>query len=260
MTILDQLADYAKERTCQAKKVVPYETLKSQALSLPKGTFAFENALKKDGISFICECKKASPSKGLIAPDFPYLQIAEEYEAAGADCISVLTEPKWFLGSNEYLKDIAKNVSIPCLRKDFTVDDYMIYEAKVLGASAVLLICSILTEKQIAEYIEICDELGLSALVEAHDEAEIQMAINAGARIIGVNNRNLKDFTVDTENSRRLRELIPPEVLFVSESGVSSAEDVKNLREIGADAVLIGETLMRAPDKKAKLSELRGDL
>lgn len=258
MTILDQLAEYARERTEQAKKKIQPKELRRQALSLPKGNFAFENALKKPDVSFICECKKASPSKGLIAPEFPYLQIAKEYEAAGANCISVLTEPKWFLGNDEYLKEIVSIVSIPCLRKDFTVDEYMIYEARVLGASAVLLICSILSEEQIKSYISICDELGLSALVEAHGENEVQTALNAGARIIGVNNRNLKDFSVDTDNSRRLRELIPRDVLFVSESGVRCAEDVAKLREIGADAVLIGETLMRARDKKAKLDELRG--
>ncbi len=258
MTILDQLADYARERTEQAKKLISLEEIKRQAMLLPKGIFTFENELKKPGISFICECKKASPSKGLIAPDFPYLQIAKEYEAAGTDCISVLTEPKWFLGDNEYLKAIANTVSIPCLRKDFVVDEYMIYEAKVLGASAALLICSILSEEKTKEYISVCDELGLSALVEAHDESEVQMALNAGARIIGVNNRNLKDFSVDTNNSRRLRKLIPRDVLFVSESGVSSADDVTKLREIEVDAVLIGETLMRSTDKKAKLDELRG--
>lgn len=258
MTILDQLADHARERVAAAKKKIPLDVIKQQALSIPKGTFALENALKKPGISFICECKKASPSKGLIAPNFPYLQIAKDYEAAGADCISVLTEPKWFLGSDEYLREIAGTVSIPCLRKDFTVDEYMIYEAKVLGASAVLLICSILTEEKLREYIYLCNGLGLSALVEAHDETEISIAGKAGARIIGVNNRNLKDFSVNTDNSRRLRERIPHDVLFVSESGVSSAEDVAKLCEIGADAVLIGETLMRATDKKAKLDELRG--
>lgn len=260
MTILDQLAEHARERVAEAKKKIPLGEIRQQALSLPKGNFAFENALRKPGISFICECKKASPSKGLIAPEFPYLQIAKEYEAAGADGISVLTEPKWFLGSNEFLKEIASTVSIPCLRKDFTVDEYMVYEARVLGASAVLLICSILSEEQIKSYISICDELGLSALVEAHDENEVKTALHAGARIIGVNNRNLKDFSVDTDNSRRLRELIPCDVLFVSESGVSTAEDVAKLREIGADAVLIGETLMRAPDKKIKLDELRGGI
>ena len=258
MTILDQLADFARERTEKAKKKIPPEEIRRQALALPKGNFAFENALKKPDISFICECKKASPSKGLIAPDFPYLEIAKAYEAAGADCISVLTEPKWFLGNDAYLKEIASTVSVPCLRKDFTVDEYMIYEAKVLGASAVLLICSILSEEQIKEYISICDELGMSALVEAHDESEVQAALHAGARIIGVNNRNLKDFSVNTDNSRRLRERIPRGVLFVSESGVKTAGDVAKLRQIGADAVLIGETLMRAADKRAKLDELRG--
>lgn len=257
MTILDQLADYTRIRTTQAKEQISLNTLKDMAYALPKGTFIFENALKKPDISFICECKKASPSKGLIAPDFPYLQIAKDYESAGADCISVLTEPKWFLGSDLYLKEIANTVSLPCLRKDFTVDEYMIYEAKILGASAVLLICSILNSAQIEQYIKICDELGLSALIEAHDQSEVIIALDAGARIIGVNNRNLKDFSVDTENSQRLRELIPSDVLFVSESGVKDAYDVKILSDIGADAVLIGETLMRAPDKKTKLAELR---
>lgn len=260
MTILDQLAGHAHERTKQAKIEMPLEEIRRRAFDLPKGSFAFEHALKKTDISFICECKKASPSKGLIAPDFPYLEIAKEYQAAGADCISVLTEPKWFLGSDRYLGEIASAVSIPCLRKDFTVDEYMIYEAKLLGASAVLLICAILSEDQIRSYIRICDELGFSALVEAHDEKEISMAVRAGARMIGVNNRNLKDFSVDIDNSRKLRELIPPDILFISESGVRCAGDVENLREIGADAVLIGETLMRAPDKKAKLDELRGVL
>lgn len=259
MTILDQLADHARERTERAKKKVAPEEMERRALSLKRGDFAFEKALKKSDISFICECKRASPSRGLIAPEFPFLQIAGEYEAAGADGISVLTEPKWFLGSDDYLREIASAVSVPCLRKDFTVDAYMIYEAKLLGAAAVLLICSILERAQIAEYIDICDALGLSALVEAHDEAEVETALQAGARIIGVNNRNLKDFSVDTGNSRRLRALIPGDVLFVSESGVQGAEDVEKLREIGADAVLVGETLMRAVDKKKKLNELRGN-
>jgi len=258
MTILDELADYAKQRCQTAKEILPLDEIKQKAFALPKQNFEFEKALKSDGMSFISECKKASPSKGLIAPKFPYLQIAKDYEKAGADCISVLTEPKWFLGSNQYLQEITDAVSIPCLRKDFTVDEYMIYEAKLLGASAVLLICSILSEEAIKNYISICDNLGLSALVEAHDETEVQMALNAGARIVGVNNRNLKDFSVDTGNSQRLRELIPSDVIFVSESGVSSREDVQRIEQIGADAVLIGETLMRAEDKKARLDELRG--
>ena len=240
MTILEQLAAYARERVEEARRLFPEEELRRQTLALPKGELAFKKALKKPGLSFICECKKASPSKGLIAPDFPYLQIAKDYEAAGADCISVLTEPKWFLGSDQYLKEIAATVSLPCLRKDFTVDPYMIYEAKLLGASAVLLICAILKEEQIREFLGLCGEL------------------RAGAEIIGVNNRNLKDFSVDTENSRRLRQMIPKDVLFVSESGVGSPEDVEALRELGADAVLVGETLMRAGDRKARLAELKG--
>lgn len=258
MTILDKLAEHAKERVAEAKKDISLSEISRMAMSMPKGGFEFENALRSDDISFICECKKASPSKGLIAEDFPYLQIAKDYKAAGADCISVLTEPKWFLGSNEYLREIAATVNIPCLRKDFTVDEYMICEAKTLGASAVLLIVSLLSEAQLREYIKICDELGLSALVEIHDETEALTAINAGARLIGVNNRNLKDFSVDTENSRRLRNLIPRDILFVSESGVKTAADVQALCEIGADAVLIGETLMKAENKCNKLKELRG--
>lgn len=258
MTILDQLADHARERVAAAKKNISPETIRRDAEALPKGKFTFEKALKKPDISFICECKKASPSKGLIAPDFPYLQIAKDYDAAGADAISVLTEPKWFLGSDEYLREIAAAVSIPCLRKDFTVDDYMIFEAKCLGASAVLLICAILDKAQIKEYLSVCDSLGLSALVETHDEAEVDMALDAGGRIIGVNNRNLKDFSVDTSNSRRLRSMIPSDKVFVSESGVSTAEDVAALRAAGVDAVLVGEALMRAADKSAKLKELKG--
>jgi len=260
MTILDQLANYARQRVAAAKAVKPLAEMEREALALPKGDFPFERALSGEDLAFICECKKASPSKGLISPDFPYLDIAKDYEAAGAEAISVLTEPKWFLGSDEYLREIAEAVSIPCLRKDFTMDEYMLYEAKLLGASAALLICAILDEAQLKNYIQICDGLGLSALVEAHDEGETEMAIKAGARIIGVNNRNLKDFTVDTGNSSRLRAMIPPDVLFVSESGVRDASDVQAAREMGANVVLVGETLMRAADKRAKLAELRGVL
>lgn len=258
MTILDQLSDYARERVAAAKRKRSLEEIRREALALPKGCFSFENAMRGENLAFICECKKASPSKGLIAEEFPYLQIAREYEAAGANGISVLTEPKWFLGRDEYLKEISQAVSTPCLRKDFTVDEYMIYEAKLLGASAVLLICSILEEERVKEYIGICDSLGLSALVEAYDEKEVEAALRSGARMVGVNNRNLKDFTVDTKNSQKLRNLIPKDVLFVSESGVKDGEDIKKLREIGVDAVLVGEALMRAPDKKKKLAELKG--
>lgn len=260
MTILDELAAYAKERVKIIKEELPLSELKKLALDARNPDFAFEKSLKKDDIAFICECKKASPSKGLIAADFPYLEIAKEYEKAGADCISVLTEPRWFLGSDLYLKEIAQNVSIPCLRKDFTVDEYMIYEARKLGAAAVLLIVSILSTEQLKEYFSIADELGLTAVVEAHDEKEIDTALSIGARVIGVNNRNLKDFSVDTANSAKLRDLIPENVIFISESGVKTAEDIEHLRQIKADACLVGETLMRAKDKTAKLKELKGIL
>ena len=286
MNILEKLAEHARERTEEAKRRIPAAEMRRRAEAMYRMEHSvralqeenaapgseipsfekapgseippFEAALRKPGLSFICECKKASPSKGLIAPEFQYLEIAKEYEAAGADCISVLTEPKWFLGSDIYLKEIAAAVRIPCLRKDFTVDPYMIWEAKTLGAGAVLLIVSLLEEERLREFLQISEELGLSALTEVHDEAEAETAVRAGARIIGVNNRNLKDFTVDTENSRRLREMVPEDVLFVSESGVKNAEDVAALRAAGADAVLIGEALMKAPDKKQKLRELRG--
>lgn len=257
MTILDELAAYAKERVEEAKRKVPLSEMKSLALSMQKDDFSFERALKKEGLSFILECKKASPSKGLIAAEFPYLEIAREYEEAGADAVSVLTEPKWFLGKNGYLKEIASEVKIPCLRKDFTVDEYMIYEAVTLHAKAVLLICSILTREQLSEYLGICDSLGISALVEAHDEKEIETALSVNARIIGVNNRNLKDFSVDTENSKRLRSLIPDNVLFVSESGVKDESDVLDVRNSGADAVLIGEAMMRSGDKRKELKKLK---
>lgn len=257
MNILEQLAAHAKQRVAEKMKNKSLEEIKKEACNMPKGDFEFEKALRKNDIAFICECKKASPSKGVIAESFDYLQIAKDYEKAGADCISVLTEPKWFLGSDDYLKEIANTINIPCIRKDFTVDEYMIYEAKLLGAKAILLICAILNQSQIKHYIDICDELGISALVEAHDEIEIEMAVKAGARIIGVNNRNLKDFSVDTANSKRLRQMIPGDIIFVSESGISSNEDIKELRDAKVDAVLIGETLMKADDKTAKLKELR---
>lgn len=256
--ILEQLAAYARTRVEQAKAVRPLADVKAAALAQPKGDFAFEKALAQPGVRFICECKRASPSKGLIAPVFPYLDIAKEYAAAGADAISVLTEPKWFLGSDEYLQQIAAAVPMPCLRKDFTVDEYMIYEAKLLGASAVLLICSLLDTETLHQYLGICDALGLSALVEAHDEQEIASAAAAGARVIGVNNRNLKNFTVDVTSSLALRQKAPPGVLFVAESGITSPSDVSALRAAGVDAVLVGEALMRAPDKAAALAALRG--
>lgn len=256
--ILDEIAAKTVERIEELKKIVPLEEVKKASLAKEKSGHYFRKALSEEGISFICEVKKASPSKGVIAEHFPYVDIAREYEAAGASAISVLTEPYYFQGSNDYLKEIAGKVSIPLLRKDFVVDEYMIYEAHLLGASAVLLICAILDDAKLQEYKKIADSLGLDALFEAHDENEIERAINAGADIIGVNNRNLKDFTVDINNSVRLRELVPRDILFVSESGMKTQDDIRHLKENGTDAVLIGETFMRSDNKKEMLDWLRG--
>lgn len=257
--ILEEIAARTVQRVAEEKAAVPLSEMKKRAEALDANTgFLFRKALSGDEISFICEVKRASPSKGLIAPDFPYLDIARDYERAGASAISCLTEPFWFKGRDEYLAEISNAVTIPVLRKDFTVDEYMIYQAKTLGASAVLLICSILSKEQLSEYLGIAHSLGLSALVEAHDEDEVRTALSVGAGIIGVNNRDLRTFTVDINNSARLRKLVPPEILFVSESGIKTAADIEALRSNGTNAVLIGETLMRSPDKKAALDELRG--
>lgn len=257
--ILQEIAEKTKLRIAEEMAAKPLAEIRREAEQLPSDTgFLFKKALQGAEISFICEVKKASPSKGIIAEDFPYLDIARDYEKAGAAAISCLTEPYWFKGSDEYLREIAAAVKIPVLRKDFTVNEYMIYQAKLLGASAVLLICSILSAEQIKEYLEIAHGLGLSALVEAHDEAEVITALECGAEIIGVNNRDLKTFTVDINNSARYRKLVPADRVFVSESGIKTAEDIEKLRQNGTNAVLIGETLMRSPDKKAALDELRG--
>lgn len=255
--ILETIAQANRERYEKTMQTVSLEEIKQKALAMEiNSDFPFEKALEKNGISYICEVKKASPSKGIIAEDFPYVQIAKEYENAGASAISVLTEPQWFKGDNRFLQEISQNVKIPLLRKDFTVCEYQIYEAKVIGASAVLLICALLDTDTIREWIKICDTLGLSALVEAHTEEEVQSALDAGARIIGVNNRNLKDFTVDITTCTRLRSLVPKDILFVGESGIKTSEDIQNLRKAGVDGVLIGETLMRSDNKKQALAEL----
>lgn len=257
--ILETIAQANRERYERIMQTVSLEEIKQKALSMEiSSDFPFEQALKKEGISYICEVKKASPSKGIIAEDFPYVQIAKDYENAGASAISVLTEPQWFKGENRYLQEISQSVSIPLLRKDFTVCEYQIYEAKVIGASAVLLICTLLDTDTIRKWIKLCDTLGLSALVEAHTEEEVKSALDAGARIIGVNNRNLRDFTVDITTCTRLRSLVPKEILFVGESGIKTSEDIDNLRNAGVNGVLIGETLMRSVDKKQALAELNG--
>lgn len=258
MTILDQLAAHARQRVAADREAIPLEAMKDLARQGGKAQGeAFLAALKQPGMGFICEVKRASPSKGLIAPHFPYLDIARDYEAAGADCISCLTEPKWFLGSDDIFREIRQTVSTPMIRKDFTVDEYQIYQAKVMGANAVLLICALLDTATIARYLDLCDQLGLAALVETHDEGEIASAVAAGAKLIGVNNRNLKDFSVDFTNAARLRDLIPPEAVYVAESGVKGPEDAALLKSIGADAALVGEALMRAQDKGAMLAALR---
>ena len=256
--MLDEIVEKTKERVEKAKEAIPLDELKKEVSQLDiTDEFPFKKALSGDDIAIIAEVKRASPSKGLIAEDFDYLKIAKEYEEAGASAISVLTEPYFFKGDNEYLKEIAETVSIPVLRKDFVVDEYMIWEAKLLGASAVLLISSILDIASLKKYLDLAHDLGLSAIVETHDGDEIRMAMNVGAEIIGVNNRNLEDFTVDIENSINLRRCVGHDVIFISESGIKTKEDVARLKENDVDAVLIGETLMKSDDKKAMILELK---
>ena len=257
--ILDRIVEATKIRVAQEKQVETLEAVKAAALALPADTgFPFEAALRQQDFNFICEVKKASPSKGIIAEHFPYLDIAKEYEVAGAAAISVLTEPDFFKGDKKYLQEIASTVKIPVLRKDFIIDEYQIYQAKVWGASAILLICACLDVPTLTKFRELADSLGLSSLVEAHDEHEVQMAIDCGARIIGVNNRNLKDFTVDVQNSVRLRNLVEDDVIFVSESGLETPEDIQVLRDNNIGVALMGETFMRSPNKVEKLAYLYG--
>ena len=257
--ILDRIVEATKIRVAQEKQVDTPEAVKAEALALPSDTgFPFEAALRQQDFNFICEVKKASPSKGIIAEHFPYLDIAKEYEVAGAAAISVLTEPDFFKGDKKYLQEIARTVKIPVLRKDFIIDEYQIYQAKVWGASAILLICACLDVPTLTKFRELADSLGLSSLVEAHDEHEVQMAIDCGARIIGVNNRNLKDFTVDVQNSVRLRNLVEDDVIFVSESGLETPEDIQVLRDNNIGVALMGETFMRSPNKVEKLAYLYG--
>lgn len=255
-SILEEIANATRLRVAEAKKRVPMERIQEEAEEAAPAA-DFYSALRAPGLSFICEIKKASPSKGLISPDFPYLDLAQQYEEGGAAAISCLTEPQWFLGSDAVFREIRRMIPLPMLRKDFTVDPYQIYEARAMGAAAVLLICALLDEKTLAEYIGLAASLGMAALVEAHDAGEIRKAAAAGAGIIGVNNRNLHDFSVSFDNAARLREEIPENALYVAESGVSSKKDVETLRSVGADAVLMGEVLMRAEDPRALLEEMR---
>ncbi len=256
--MLDEIVAKTKERIEEVKKVKSLDELKEEVSKLKiTKDFPFKKALMDDEISIIAEVKRASPSKGLIAENFDYIFIAKDYEDAGASAISVLTEPYFFKGSNEYLSEIAQNVSIPILRKDFVIDEYMIWEAKLLGASAILLIVSILDTVQLKKYLDLAHDLGLSAIVETHDSSEISTAMIVGAEIVGVNNRNLNDFTVDIENSINLRRCVSGDVVFISESGIKTKEDVAKLKENNVDAVLIGETLMKSADKKSMISELK---
>ena len=258
MTILDTIADHARERVRRDKAAVSCGEMRERALALgPGGGERFLAAVTRPGLSFICEVKKASPSKGVIDPVFDYRGIASCYEAAGADAISCLTEPKWFLGSDRIFREIRERVKTPMLRKDFTVSTYQIYQARMMGANAVLLICAILGDRELAEYLDLSRELGLAALTEAHDEAEIDRAVRCGAEIIGVNNRNLKDFSVNVANAERLRDRVPAGCLYVAESGVTGPEDADRIRRAGADAALVGEALMRAADRAAMLAALR---
>lgn len=256
--ILQTIAAHARTRVAADQAKISLEELKALCQEAGPGQGEqFVSALNRPGLSFLCEIKKASPSKGLISPDFPYLDIARAYEAAGADGVSCLTEPKWFLGSDDIFRQVRRTISLPMLRKDFTVDEYQIYQARLMGANAVLLIISLLDGETLKGYLDLCRSLGLAALVETHDGQEVDAALNAGAEIIGVNNRNLKDFSVDFSNAARLRDRIPPGVLYVAESGLTGPEDAAALKRLGADAALVGEALMRAPDKGAMLASLR---
>ncbi len=260
MTILDNIVEKTKIRVENLKNTTDINAFKEKALNLMSEKFIFEKALKKEELAFICEIKKASPSKGIIAQDFEYLKTAKEYDKIGASAISVLTEPYFFLGRNEYLSEIKDNISIPVLRKDFIIDEIQIYEAKIIKADAILLIVSLLNEYKLTKYIEIADNLGLSVLVEAHNKDEIDTALKSHARIIGVNNRNLKDFSVDINNSINLRKYVPENILFVSESGIKTKEDIKNLKDNNVNAVLIGETFMKSKDKALELNKLKEGL
>ncbi len=255
--ILDKIVEKTKERYIdKLDKIEDIKKLAAKRAILNPNSFY--DAIGKKGISFICELKKASPSKGIIKEDFNYLDIAKEYNKC-ADIISCLTEPFFFLGSDEYLTNVKMNVNIPVLRKDFILYEYQIYEAKAIGADAILLIVAILDKDTLKKYIDIAHSIGLGVLVEAHDLDEINIAIEAKAKVIGVNNRNLKDFTVDINNSINLRKAVDKDILFVSESGIKNRNDIKRLEENNVNAVLIGETLMRSNNILDEVRKLKND-
>ena len=274
--ILGKIAESTFTRVKEAKKNLPPEQIKkiyregaqkinndnppsapSSPLWLKNNIpLSFKNALTAPGLSFICEVKKASPSKGIISEDFPWMQIAKEYEEGGAAAISVLTEPEFFLGSDQYLREISTSVKIPTLRKDFIIDTYKLYEAKLWGAKAALLICALLEPETLSSFLLTAEELELDCLVEIHSEEEAKEALAAGARIIGINNRDLTTFQVDTGLTSRLRKRIPEGVLTVAESGINCADDIRALKDTGVDAVLIGESLMRSSNRKLFLQDL----
>lgn len=217
-----------------------------------------EHRHRKMGL--IAEVKKASPSKGLIREDFEPVKLAQDYADAGADCISVLTDVEYFQGSNEYLSQVKAAVNVPLLRKDFTIDERQIYEARAIGADAILLIAAILTTEQMREFLALSHQLGMDTLVEVHDREELERVLELDAQLIGINNRNLKTFVTDLRTTEQLIEMIPPNKLIVSESGISSSNEIEWLSGIGAGAVLVGEHFMRQPEIGPAVSALVGEL
>lgn len=275
MNILDKICETTKERIEKEKQKISLSEIRKLAENIKNNSnFDFEKAIgkkyknnkdskdnnKEKRINFICEIKKASPSKGIISESFDYIEIAKDYEKAEADAISCLTEPYYFMGSDNYLKEVKGIVNIPVLRKDFIIDEYMIYQSKNIRADAILLIVAVLDKYKLKDYFDIANESGLSSLIEVHNEEELEKAVNINARIIGVNNRDLKTFNVDINNSVRLRKLVPKNIIFVSESGIKDRSDIKILEENETDAVLIGERLMTKKDKIDEIKKLRGQI
>jgi len=255
--ILDDIVADVRLELQKRKKKIPLEEMRKAAFRQP-AALDFAPALRGDGIRLIAEVKKASPSRGLIRADFHPVEIARTYAAGGAAAISVLTEPNFFQGSLDYLRDIKKSLGdiIPLLRKDFINDPYQVYEARAYGADALLLIAAILSPAKLSELLSLSHELGMKCLVEVHNEAEVETALKSGAKIIGINNRDLRTFKVDINTTRRLKPLIPEDRIVVSESGIKNRSDVEKIKSWGVDAVLIGEALMASKDIAAAMKEL----